>query len=291
MRKRNTVIVLGIVVLVILASFMMVSCSKNSRNAGQKETVYDRVIKAGKIRCGYVIHPPGSIKDPNTAKLSGIHVELMEAVGKNLGLKIEWTEEVGWGTMIEGLSADRYDLIASPVWPTSARGKLCDFSVPIFYSVLGAYVRADDNRFTNNLGSLNSETVKISTIDGEISDIVARAQFPKAQRVSLAELSGVSQALLAIPQKRADVAFVEPYIGNEFLRNNPGTIKNIAVDKPIRFYPNTMMFKQGEIRFKTMLNTAIEDLFSDGTLDALTSKYDPAGVLYHRAYPYRIPGE
>lgn len=292
MRKRSAVVVLGIVVLIFLTSFAVVSCGKNSRNTGQKkETVYDRVVEAGKIRCGYVIYPPGSLKDPNTGKLSGISIETLEAAGKNMELEIEWTEEVGWGTMIEGLLANRYDMIGSPVWANSTRGKLVDFSAPLFYSAIGVYVRHDDDRFTNNLQTINSENVRIATIDGEMSDIIAQAQFPKAQRVSLTQLSDVSQILLSVAQKKADVTFVEPVIGYQFLKNNQDTVKNIAAEKPIRIFPNTMMFRRGEMEFKAMLNTALEELINGGFVDELLDKYEEfPGTLYRPAYPYQVPG-
>src|ERR1039458_10684502 len=70
----------------------------------------DRVLKRGVIRAGYAIYPPASFKDPNTGKISGICVDVLEEAAKNLGLKVEWTEEVPWGTMIEGLQNERYDI-------------------------------------------------------------------------------------------------------------------------------------------------------------------------------------
>ena len=39
-------------------------------------------------------------------------VDVLNKIGENTGLKIEWTEEVGWGAQIEGLNADRYDIEA-----------------------------------------------------------------------------------------------------------------------------------------------------------------------------------
>jgi len=254
----------------------------------KQESLYDRVIKSGTIRCGYVIYPPGSIKDPNTGKLSGIFVEALESAAQNLGLKVEWKEEVGWGSMIEGLQTDRYDMICSPVWANTTRGKLVDFSVPLFFSGIGVYARQDDNRFSSDLKAINSETIKIATIDGEMSDIIARSQFPKAQRVSLPQLSDVSQVLLNVAQKRADVTFVEPYFGYQYLRNNPGTVKNFTPQKPVRVFGNTMMFKRGQTEFKSMLDIALLELINSGFVDELLDKYETfPGAFYRDAHPYR----
>src|SRR5436305_11562808 len=118
--------VLGIfLMLVVLATSMLSGCNRQG-SGGQngQETVYDRVIKSGKIRAAYLSYPPACIKDTTTGKLSGIFVETLEKAADNLGLKVEWTEEVGWGSQIEGLQADRYDIVGSPVWANPTRGKV-----------------------------------------------------------------------------------------------------------------------------------------------------------------------
>jgi ABC-type amino acid transport substrate-binding protein len=246
-------------------------------------------MRTGKIRAAYVIYPPGCSKDPNTGKIYGISVETLEAAATNLNLKLEWTEEVGWGTMIEGLKTDRYDIVSSGIWPSSSRSKQVDFCTPLFYSGIGVYVRTNEERFSiSDLKEINQDTVKIATIDGEMSDIIARSQFTKAQRVSVPQLSDVSQILLNVIQKKADVAFVEPYIAYRFLENNPGTVKNIAAGRPIRVFPNTMMFKRNQMEFKTMLNITLTELINSGFVNGLVDKYEPApGLLNRVALPYQ----
>jgi polar amino acid transport system substrate-binding protein len=293
MKWRIVSAVLGIIALVIAVNVITNLFSKptvNVSEARKRDTsVYDRVLKAGKIRCGYVTYPPSCIKDPNTGELSGIFIETIKEVGENLELVIEFTEEVGWGSMIEGLKTNRYDLICSPVWASTSRGKQADFSMPLFYSGIGVYVREDDNRF-ENLSEIDSDSVKIATIDGEITDIIARSEFPNASRVSLPQLSDLSQILLNVARGRADVTFVEPHIGFQFLKNNPGTVKNIAEAKPIRIFPNSMMFKKGQVEFKSMLDTALEELINIGHVDKIIDKYEPyPGIFYRTSFKYRTP--
>lgn len=288
--RRKKSLVPYVIIFAIFSIVLLGACQNTPvQQANQsQETVYGRAIKAGKIRCAYVVYPPGTMKDPNTGKLSGIAVETIEEAGKNLGLSVEWTEEVGWGTMIEGLETNRYDLVVSGIWPNASRAKLVAFSEPLYYSGIGVYVRQSDNRFSGNLGAFNSENMKIATIDGEMSDIIARNQFPRAQRISLPQLSDVSQLLLNVSQGRADVTFVEPYIGNSFLQNNPGTVKNLVPQKPIRVFGNTVMFRRGQPEFESMLNAAIVELINSGFVDGLVDKYETfPGSLYRRSLPYQ----
>jgi len=229
------------------------------------------------------------MKDPNTQKITGICVETLEAAAKNLGLKVQWSEEVGWGTMIEGLQTNRYDLVCSGIWPSSTRARLVDFSTPLFYSGIGAYGRPNDTRFAGNLAAVNAPSVKIATIDGEISDIISRTDFPSAQKISLPQLSDVSQLLLNVATGKADVTFVETYTAYQFLKSNPGTIKNVVAEKPIRVFGNTVMFRRGQSEFKAMLNTAFEELLNSGYVDRLIDRYEPRpGTFYRVNYPYRL---
>ncbi|MGD0253572.1 MAG: transporter substrate-binding domain-containing protein [Verrucomicrobiota bacterium] len=99
---------------------VVVTCAAAFVSSGQKAaetgnsphhvSLYDRVMKSGKIRAAYTIYPPGCFKDDN-GKLKGVFVETLEEAAKNLGLTVEWTEEVGRGTQIEGLENNRFDMI------------------------------------------------------------------------------------------------------------------------------------------------------------------------------------
>jgi polar amino acid transport system substrate-binding protein len=220
-----------------------------------------------------VNYPPGLQVDPNTKKVSGIFVDVMEAVAKNLNLRIEWTTETGWGSMIEGLQSGKYDAICSPVWANSTRARQADFSTALYYSAIGAYVRKGDHRFAD-LSKIDDHGVKIAMIDGEMSSIIAHSDFSHATEVSLPQLSDDSTLLLDVQTKRADVTFVEPAVAEQYLAKNPGTIENITPGHPIRIFPNTIMFRIGEPKLKAMLDVAIDEQLNAGALALLFKKYN-----------------
>ena len=268
------------------------ACSSGALKSGdavKSESLYDRVIKQGKIRCAYVIYSPGCLKDPNSGKLSGIGIDAIEMVAKNLGLQVEFTEEVGWGTMLEGLQTNRYDMIATPIWTNSNRARLVDFSKPIYYSPIYVWVKAGDKRFNEkNLDTLNTEKSKIATVDGETAEVIANEDFPKAKKLSLTQLSGVEQVLLNVSSGKADASFEEPAVAQDFLAHNPGTIEAISKTKPIRVFPNCWMFKRGEMEFKDMLDTALSQILNSGAAEKIISKYEKyPGTLYRVALPYK----
>lgn len=285
--------IIGIVVLVVVVNLAVRAVWPNANGTpGKVETRWEQIKKRGSIRCGWVSNPPSCMKDPNTGKLSGIVVEVMAEIGKKWDLKIDWVEEAGFGSMIEGINADRYDMVPSAIWPNSARAKQADFSAPLFYSGIGVYVRPDDNRFNNDIKLINSENVKIATMDGEMAEVIAKTDFPNAKTVQVPQLSEITTMLLNVKDGKADVGLVELYFAQQFLKNNPGTLKNIVPNRPIRVFPDTIMIKANEFDLKSALNTAIEELINVGVVDGLIEKYEPApGTFYRLKTPYRMSGD
>lgn len=287
--KKNWVKFLGIIILVIIVSVITVRVSSSKNSVGSD--VYGNVIKSGVIRACYAVYPPASIKDPNTGAMSGVFIEALNKAAENMGLKVDWNAEVGWGEMIEALNAGRCDIIGSPAWSNSTRGKSAEFVLPIYYSAINAYVRADDNRFNSNVKIANDPQYKIVTVDGETSQLIASKQFPKAQVLQLSQSTDVSTMLLNVASNKADVAFLEPAVANTYIKNNPGKVKNISVTKPVTVYGNVMMIKKGEFQFKTAVDNAMNELLNNGTIDDLISQYEKEypGGFYRVATPYLVP--
>jgi len=253
-----------------------------------KESLYDRAIRTGKIRCAYVVYYPDCIKDPNTGKLSGIGIDAIELVAAKLGLTVDWTEEVGWGTMLEGLQTGRYDVIASLVWTNANRAKLMGFSKPLFYSPIFVYARCGDHKYKGHLDKLNSPEAKIATIDGETAQVIADADYPQSARLSMPQMTDYTQLLLNLATGKADVVFIEPIIADSYISSNPNSIENISSGKPIRVFPNCWMFNRGEAEFKAMLDTVIDEVINSGAMDKIISKYEKTpNQLYRVALPYQ----
>lgn len=276
--------------LTILTLLTFTSCKWSGSRADDKtasQTVYQKIIKHGKIRVGYVSYPPSYIVNSDGTH-SGIFHDVFEEVAKNLGIKIEYTKEVTWDGMIQDLKDNKVDIVTTGIWPTSQRGKQADFVEPLFYSVVKAYTYVGNSIFDNNLSAINSETVRISTIDGEMTQIIANMNFPKAKQVPVTQLAGVSQTLLELQSKKADITFVEPIIAMEFLKKNPNSIQEVKGLKPLRVFPNCMMIPKNQEDLKATLNIALQELINNGFVDKVIAKYEKYSNSYYRVQlPYK----
>lgn len=256
-------------------------------NLTSAETAYDRILRTGTLRCAYALYPPDLIKDPNTGALSGIFYDVMEEVGRRLNLKIDWTEEVGYGVIAEGFATNRYDAFCSAVWPTAERSRAAAFTVPLFYSPVDVFVRADDHRFDNKLDALNDPSISFSGRDGDISATIAAATFPQAKIVSIPQLSDTAQTLDDVVHHKADATINEPGLLYQYLEKNPGTMRILTEDKPIRVSPNGMMIKQDAYQLKAMLDTTLTEMLNSGAIDKILQQYQKQPIFLPVALPYR----
>jgi len=258
MKKIFTLIFIVAVVVIVA---LTVGTNRDQINEGSSEVV----------KVGYIIYPPTMIKDASTGELSGVSYDIAEAVADELGIELDWTEEVGWGTALEGLKTNRYDVLGTQMWPNAEREQVAIFSVAPMNSVLYPYVRADDTRFDNNLGAINSSEVRISTIDGELAVFIANEDYPEAELVSLSQLSSYAEVFLNIAQNKADVGFNEPSAANDFLEAQPDTIKKVGTE-PVRSFGNSFAFDKENTELMSRWNTAIEELIASGEIEKILKK-------------------
>ncbi|UAB80961.1 transporter substrate-binding domain-containing protein [Marixanthomonas sp. SCSIO 43207] len=271
----------------IAIALFLIACNGNKTETNTTESKYDKIIESGKIKVGYISYPPSFIVGADGNK-SGIFYEVMEKIGENLGLEIVYQEEVTWDGMIESVKQGKIDMVVTGIWPTSQRGKHVDFAKPLFYSVVKAYTAYGNDKFDNNLDAINSSDVIISTIDGEMTSIIANFDFPKAKQQAVTQLTGVSQTLLEIKSKKADVTFVEPAIALEFASKNPNSIQEVKGVEPLRVFPNSMLLPKGSVKLRTTLNIAIEELQNNGFVDKVIAKYEKYPNSYYKVQsPYK----
>jgi ABC-type amino acid transport substrate-binding protein len=254
-----------------------------------KESAYDRVMRTGTIRCGYYMFAPVSMRDQGVGKLYGIGVEAMEKMASNIGIKVEWAEEVNFGTMFQGLDSGRYDAICTPAWPDSVRAKAALFGQPMFYAAVTAYVRNDDHRFDHDLKKLNDPSVTLAVIDGNTSAIIAQESFPQAKTVSLPQNSPDADLLINVVTKKADATFWDMNAANQYLEANPGSIRAVS-SQPLRVFPFVLAFRKGEHDLNALFATALQDVMNSGYINNLIDRYEKyPGSFYRVAKPYQLP--
>ena len=256
------------------------------------ESTYDRVIASGTIRCGYVVWPPSFVIDPNTQEKSGVFYDLTNEAAKRLSLKVEWVEEAGWSTAIEGITQKRYDAVCTNFWPTPARARMSTFSVPVNYSPLYVWVKKDSPLLKSppkSINDLNKETFTFAYVDGTTPAQIIARRFPLAKNVSYPEKTQLTDMLVGLAGGKGDVAIADSITVSEYLKSNPGTLVKLFDKEPVVVNPNTMLLPAGETKFNDMINTTLQDIVADGTFDEILTKNKTHDLYIPLAEPYKKP--
>lgn len=255
-----------------------------------KTSIYERVMTKRTLRCGYIAYPPILIKDPNSGQMSGFVFDLMTEIGQRLDLKIEWAEEVGWANNVQGLLRGRYDAVCAGYWRNAKEGQYLDYTIPFFYSALGAFVRADDHRFDADSALLNDPGVTLITTDGALAEVAARNDFPRMKIRALPNLADISQVITELATGKADVAFLELMNAGQYGKSNPGKLRQLNPGRPLRVYQNTLALPPNEPQLKAMLDSVLYEMRDSGVVERLLRKYEPMpGTMYRVAAPYAAP--
>lgn len=228
-------------------------------NVTKDESVYDRIKRTGVIRCGYWTFPPIVEKDPNTGQLRGPAPALFEELAARLNLKVEWTEEVTFDIMTQGLQSGRYDSVCTGSWLTARVAREAIYTDHYLYSALLPLVRADDTRFDANLQRINQADVTIAVQDDALQEVASHS-FPQAKQHTVPSLLPVSQLYEDVAAGKADVALADAGDLIHYIQQNPGKVKLIHADQPVRLYPWVFPVAPGEHDLVMMLNGALQEM-------------------------------
>jgi polar amino acid transport system substrate-binding protein len=269
--------------------FVFVGGGLRGTNGTATAQTYPQIRASGKIRAAFAVGVPLFVIDPNTGQKSGIFYDITNAAASHLGLKVDWTEEVGYGQMIQGLNDRRYDIVGSGVWINADRGKSADFTAPVYYDAVYAYMRTGNTRFSGT-SNLNSPSVTISTMDGELGATIAKTDFPLAKTLELPQSADFTQLILNVVDRKADIVFLAAAPARAYQAANPGKITAVDPNKPVRIFPNAIMIPQGQYELKQALDYALMEMLNDGEIDTILKKYEKQpGSFLRVAAPYQIP--
>lgn len=271
-----------LVILIALgAGYMGATLTPSATTAeAKKETAYERVMRTQTIRCGYFAYEPFLYKDPNTGAITGFAPDVINAIAERLKLKVEWTAEFGFATSVTDLQTGRFDITCIGFWRLPVEAKYLTYTLPFNYSQMRVYVRANDTRFDKGYDSINSPDVKIISADGQMASFIARAEFPQAKLIELPNMTSLSQQVDEVISGKADIYMSEATSATLYMKANPGKIKPLPINEPLRVFQNTFAMNMGEDNLRTMIDSALIDVVQNGTLDTIIKKYDPEGIMF-----------
>lgn len=269
--------VLSILVAVLLSvgisSFAFRADTTETPAEKKTESVYERVTRTKILRCGYITWPPLISKNVKTGKMEGLYFDLTEEIAKGFGWTVEWKEEVPLTDFVTALQANRVDMMCAPLAPVQQRTQWVAFSKPHFYAPFMAFTRIDEHRFDNNLEAINDPSVRLSTMEGELTSIIARTLYPKAPVVELSAAQGGSMLFENVATGKADVIFQDPFTFSMYDKQNPNKLRKVPVDKDVGVFYAAYAMKLDDGHFKTIIDAALTEFLDRGYIEKLAKDY------------------
>ncbi|MGL5978457.1 MAG: transporter substrate-binding domain-containing protein [Erysipelotrichaceae bacterium] len=214
-------------------------------------------------------YDPYEIVDEN-GNLTGFDIELAEAIAKNLGYTIEWTD-MDFNGIIGALQVGQGDLAIAGISPDSERAKVVDFS-DIYYAgdeETTNYVLYKADSSISGMDDLDGKIagVQIGTIqEAAINEIKADLNLTTDPRASIVEM------VQEIKVGRIDFVVVEKAVADEFIKTNSELATFKLEGEFENSTGNAIAFPKGS-ELVTKFDEQIAAMQADGSLDTLITKW------------------
>jgi len=176
LRTRELVLRTMVGAALLAAALLAPGCSeRNDAPAGQTLSTLKRAQQSGSIRVGYANEAPYAYLESASRKLTGEAPEIARAVLAEMGIGEVEGVLTEFGSLIPGLKAGRFDIIAAGMYILPERCKEIVFSNPT-YSVGEAFIVASGNPLGLNgyEGAARHAEVRLGVVAGTVEREYAR---------------------------------------------------------------------------------------------------------------------
>lgn len=207
-------------------------------------------------------------------KVVGFDIDLMEAIGKELGYEIVWSN-MGFDGLLPALQMKKIDAVIAGMSQTPERQKAVTFSMPYML------VSSDEHFVIVNEDSplVKKEELKGKKVGVQIGTI--QEEFAKELGATPQLYNSWTGALMDLQNNKIDAVIIADVTGEEYLKSMSGLKK---VDVVIDTQPGaSIALRKGETKLAEQINQAILKLDNDGTYLQILQKYFPDKVEKYKS--------
>ncbi|MCR5291101.1 MAG: ABC transporter substrate-binding protein [Treponema sp.] len=232
-------------------------------------------LEEGKLKVGVEIgYPPMEYFAEDGKTPVGFDVELANALGKKLGLTIEFID-TAWDGIFAGLDTNRYDVIISSVTITEERKAKYDFTIPYIGNGQSLVVRKD-----TSLSVAKPEDLKGLRVGYQAectSDFFMDKQAANGLVFTPEEYDKVMNAFDDLKLGRCDVVCADALVSVSYISPADTPFKMVWQGTPDEMFG--ICLKKGNAKLQLALNKALEELIADGTLVTISNNVFAADLV------------
>lgn len=234
-------------------------------NAFAHQNTLEKIKSSGVITWGfdaeggapYVFHDPA-----HPSKIIGFEVELVEAIARELGVKVQHFQNA-WDNILLSLQRGDFDIALNGIEVTPDRAQSVLFTRPYYVYALQIVVRASDNRI-NRLEDLRGKKV------GALYNTEARRLLEEMESVTVNTYSGQVEPFKDLSLNRIDAVFVDLPIAAYYAMPNP-QLRMVGAPVGEGYY--AIALRKEDTALADELNKIIERLSKSGELKKIYSHW------------------
>jgi cyclohexadienyl dehydratase len=141
----------------------------------------EAIVKRGALRVGMTgDYPPFSAFDPATSTFRGFDVDMADAIGGALGVRVEYVR-TAWPQLTQDFDADRFDIAMGGISITPERESKGSFSVPIMQDGKTPIARCKDLGKFETLADIDRPETRVIVNPGGTNERFTRANIKNAE--------------------------------------------------------------------------------------------------------------
>lgn len=229
----------------------------------------DDIIKRGALRVGMTgDYLPFTSFDKATEKFRGFDVEMAEALGKALGVKVEFVQ-TAWPQLMKDFEADKFDMAMGGVSITLDRQKKGLFSAPIMREGKTPIARCADKGKFETISDIDRPGTRVIVNPGGTNERFARANIKNTEiRVYNDNVTIFDE----IAKGNADVMMTDAAETRYQQKLHPGVLCAVHPDKPFDFAEKAY-WMQRDMALKAFVDQWLHIASEDGTLKKIYSAW------------------
>lgn len=250
-----------------IAVFSLAACG--SSNKKESTSQLDKIKKAGVLKVATSADfPPFEFqtKVDGKNKIVGSDIDMMNAVGKELGVKVEF-ENMSFDSVLAYVQAGKADVAVSGISATAKREKTFAFTTNYYNPPQVVVVQKQNVDKLTKTADFKGKNMAAQK--GSLQETLVTEKMPDASMVSLKQ---VPDMISELNQGTVDGVLLEKTIAQSYIAKNP----NLALSK-IEFETDesngyAVALQKDSTDLQKELNTIIKKLIKEGKIDGYVEK-------------------
>lgn len=218
---------------------------------------------------------PFTFLDTKSGQIQGMMVDLVAALGEDVGFKIE-IQPMTFASLIPALTSSKIDIISAAMSATPERAKIIDFTDPVYGYGEGAFVAASDTKNYTSIQEMKGYRVGAVIGTRYVDELRKSNVFSE-----VIAYDSIADILRDVGAGRLQAGFGDgPILAYNFSHTTYSQVRLLKDYKPFVVGTINVAVRKGQTALLERMNTSIAKFKNDGTLLKILAKWDLPPASY-----------